>query len=84
MDAYCSMEDNLCYGDDVDAKVHSIGDEPSSEVKEPDSENTLFTFEIQVENDKKFLEKLFHRFETWNPLYYGKPRGRLVKRTRRT
>ena len=50
LDAYCSMEDNLCYGD-FDKKVLDIGDVPSSEVKEANSENTFFTFEIKVENE---------------------------------
>ena len=78
VDAYCSMEDNLCYGE-VDKKVLFIGDETSSEIKEANSDNTLFTFEIQVENEETFLVKLQEWFDTWDPLYNGKPCGKLVK-----
>ena len=82
LDAYCSIEDNLCYGD-VDAKVLFISENPSSQVKETNSENTLFTLEIQVENDETFLAKLQKRFDSWDPLYFGKPRGKLVKSMKR-
>ena len=76
------MEGNHCYID-VDKKVLSIGDETSSEEKEANTENTLFTFKIKVENEEIFLEKLYQRFESWDPLYFGKPRRKLVKSTKR-
>ena len=82
VDAYCSIEDNLCYGE-VDEKVLFISEVPSSEVQETNSENTLFTLEIKVENEDSFLEKLYERFNSWDPLYYGNPRGKLVKSTKR-
>lgn len=82
VDAYCSIEDNLCYGE-VDKKLIFINEKPSSEVKETNSENTLFTFDIQFENEEKSLEQLYERFKSWDPLYFGKPRGKLVNSAKR-
>ena len=78
VDAYCSMEDNLCYGDEVDEKVLDIGDKQSSEVREVNTGNTLYTFPIKVVNEETFLQKLYERFNSWDPLYFGKPRGKLM------
>ena len=69
----------------VDEKVLFINEVPLREVKEINSENTLFTLEIRVENDEKFLEQLHERFNSWYPFYSGSldPRGKLLKSTRR-
>ena len=53
VDAYCSMEDNLCYGD-IDEKVHTIGDAPSSEVKEPEGENIFSLLKYRSKMMKLF------------------------------
>ena len=84
VDAYCSMEDNLCYGDEVDEKVLDISDEQLSEVRELNTGNTLYTFAIKVVNEEIFLQKLYERFNSWEPLYFGKPRGKLMKFVQRS
>ena len=84
VDAYCSIEDNLCHTKEDNENIPFISETPSSEVTEIDSENTLFTLEIQVNNEETFLKKVLHRFDTWDPLYFKKPRGKLVNVRRRT
>ena len=82
-DAFRSFEENLCRGVGSDEKVPFISEVPSSEVRELNSDNVLYTLEVQVINEEKFLEKVSNQFESWDPLYYGKPRGKLVKAMRR-
>ena len=79
-DAFLSIEDNLCHGDEY-LKVPFISEIPSCEVRE--GENTLFTLEVQISNDEEFLDTVYERFNNWDPLYYGKPRGKLVKFVKR-
>ena len=82
-DAFCSIEENLCRGVGSAEKVPFISEEASSEVMELNSDNVLYTLEVQVINEKNFLEKVLNQFDSWDPLYYGKPRGKLVKVQRR-
>ena len=82
-EAFCSIEENLCRGDDGD-KIPFISEVPSKEVKDEDNnENMLFTMEIKIENDSKFLAKVEKTFRNWDPLYFGRPRGILVKFVKR-
>ena len=81
VDAYCSIEDNLCHSQEDNEKIPFISEIPSSE--ELDGENILFTLEVQIKNEEKFLKKVLNRFDTWDPLYFKKPRGKLVKVLRR-
>ena len=46
----CRDEDNV--------KVPFISEEPSCEVKEDNTENTLFTLAVQVVNEEDFLKKI--------------------------
>ena len=77
-DAFCSIEENLCHGDDQLTKVPFISETASCEVREDNSDNSIFTMEVQVVNDKHFLEKVNERFKNWDPLWYGKPCGCLL------
>ena len=55
LDAFCSIEENLCSAEDSPR----ISDIPSKEeTDENNAGNTLFTMEIKVENDKEFLAKV--------------------------
>ena len=83
VDAYCSIEDNLCHSQEDNEKIPFISEIPSSEVRELDGENILFTLEVQIKNEEMFLKKVLSRFDTWDPLYFEKPRGKLVKVIRR-
>ena len=75
LDAFCSIEENLCSAEDSPR----ISDIPSKEeTDENNAGNTLFTMEIKVENDRNFLAKVEKTFHNWNPLWYGKPPGTLV------
>ena len=56
----------------------------ASEVRDTNSDETLFTLEVQVVNDETFLETVREIFESWDPLYWGKARGKLVKIVKRT
>ena len=78
-DAFRSIEENLCRGVGSDLKVPFISEVPSREVLEPNSENVQFTLEVQVINEKKFLETVSNQIDNWDPLYFGKHRGKLVK-----
>ena len=78
-EAFCSIEQNLCRGDDGD-KVPFISEFPSKAVKDDDNdENMVFTMEIKIDNDLQFVAKVEKTFCNWDPLYFGKPRGNLVK-----
>ena len=83
LDAYSSIEINLRHGDEVDKKVFFINEVPSSEIKETNVENSLFTLEIRVDTEETFLKKLYERFESWDPLYCGNPCGKLIEHSRR-
>ena len=79
MKLFCSIEQNLCRGDDGD-KVPFISEFPSRAVKDDDNdENIVFTMEIKIDNDLQFVAKVEKTFCNWDPLYFGKPRGNLVK-----
>ena len=82
-DAFCSIEENLCHGDNQLINVPFISETSSCEVREKNSENTIFTLEVQVIDEKNFLEKVHKRFDNWDPLWYGKPRGKLIKFVKR-
>ena len=57
LDAFLSIEDNLCGGiEDAIEKVPFISEVPSQEVRDTKSDETLFTLEVQVINDETFLE----------------------------
>ena len=81
LDAFLSIEDNLCGGlENAIEKVPFISEEPSIEERDTNSDNnTLFTLEVQVINEETFLEKVRKIFDSWEPLYWGKPRRKLVK-----
>ena len=79
VDAYCSIEDNLCHSKEDSENIPFISETPSSEVMDLDGENTLFTLEIQIINEESFLKKVLQQFNTWDPLYFKKPRGKLVE-----
>ena len=72
LDAFLSIEDNLCGGiEDAIEKVPFISEVPSYEVRDTKSDETLFTLEVQVINDETFLEIVHKRFESWDPLYWA-------------
>ena len=77
-DAFRSIEENLCRGVGSDEKVPFISEVPSREVPEPNSDNVHYTLEVHVINEKNFLEIVSNQFNSWDPLYFGKPRGKLV------
>ena len=77
-EAFCSIEENLCRGDDGD-KIPFISEVASKEVKDENNEqNTLYTLEIKIDNETLFIAKVEETFRNWETLYYGKPRGTLV------
>lgn len=79
LDAFCSIEENLCSAEDS-PRIPFISDIPSEEeTDENNPGNTLFTMEIKVENERNFLAKVEKTFRNWEPLWYGKPRGTLVR-----
>ena len=66
--SYCSIEDHFLTGDDH-LKVPFISEKPSSEVSDLESDNTLFTLEVQVDNDELFLNRVYQIFDSWDPYY---------------
>ena len=83
-DAFLSIEDNLCAGEENQLqKVPFKSEVPSCKVRDTDSEDTLFTLEVKVIYEETFLEKVHSRFESWDPLFWGKKRGKLVKFVKR-
>ena len=73
----------MCHDED-NVKVPFISEEPSCEVKEANSANTLFTLEVQVVNEEDFLKKVYGRFDNWDPFWDGNPRGTIVKFVQRS
>ena len=73
-------------GEDQDNAIEQIDGNIESTVThgdEDNGDNMLFTMEIKIENDSKFLAKVEKTFHNWDPLYFGRPRGILVNFVKR-
>ena len=69
-DAFLNIEENLCSKEDS-PRIPFISKVPSKELRdENNKDRTLFTLEIQVENEKNFLAKVENTFHKWDPLWY--------------
>ena len=58
LDAFGSIEENLCRTEEDFYNVPFISEKPSKEVFDQNSENYHFTFEVQIKNDETFLKKV--------------------------
>ena len=83
LDAFGSIEENLCRTEEDFYNVPFISEKPSKEVCNPNSDNHHFTIEVQIKNDETFLKKVLACFESWRPLFCGEPRGKLIDVKRR-
>ena len=68
-DAYLNIEENLL-SQEFSPKIPFISAEPSNEVAdENNADNTLYTLEVRMDNEKKFLAKVEETFHNWDPLW---------------
>ena len=70
-DAYLNIEENLLTMENS-PRIPFISNVASKEVKDKNSEDyTLYTLEVQIENEKNFLAKVENIFHNWDPSWYG-------------